>query len=223
MKVILNADIEGKGEVGDIVEVKPGFARNYLFPRKLALEVNRHNMDVMKAKRKKIEKKLEIERLSAREQKLKLEELTLTIEKKAGENDVLFGSVTTQDIEKKLSELGADIDRKKIHLEEQIKRLGHYSFKIKLMKDVEAELKIEVVAEGREQPEIQEEQPPEAKPEKQEVESVEKVVESAEVQDARPTEPLPAAKPARKRKKEKENDREAEDKAVEPEQILEND
>jgi large subunit ribosomal protein L9 len=210
MKVILNSDVEGKGEVGDIVEVKPGFARNYLFPRKLALEVNRHNLDVIKAKRKKIEKRLEIERLSAKDQKLKLEELILTIEKKAGENDVLFGSVTTQDIEKKLSELGAEIDRKKIHLEEQIKRLGHYSCKIKLMRDVEAEVKIEVVAEGRDQSETPEDQPAAREPDEQEL-----VVEEVAAENPDAVEPIPDSKPVKKKKKEKEKEIESPEEAVE--------
>jgi len=78
MKVILNTDLEGKGDLGDIVEVKPGFARNYLFPKELALPVSKQNLEMMKARRKKVEKELEIQRLSATEQKVKLEELSLT-------------------------------------------------------------------------------------------------------------------------------------------------
>jgi large subunit ribosomal protein L9 len=147
MKVILNSDIEKLGKVGDVVEVKSGFARNFLFPKKLALQVNAHNLQVIEFKKKKIQKKLELEKLSAIEQKEKLEELTLTIEKKAGENDVLFGSVTVTEIEKKLEELGVKIERKKFHLAEPIKRLGNYSCKVKLFDDVEAEIKIEVVGQ----------------------------------------------------------------------------
>ena len=169
MKVILNSDIEGKGEVGDIIEVKSGYASNYLFPKQIAFPLTQNNLNMMKARKKKIQKKLEIERLSAQEQVQKLEELTLTFEKKSGENDVLFGSVTTSDIEKKFEELGVTIDRKKIHLEEQIKRLGNYSCKVKSMKDVEAELKIVVVGEDglqREQEVEKEETEQEAKEEK---------------------------------------------------------
>ena len=91
-----------------------------------------------------------MEKLSAIEQKEKLEELTLTIEKKAGENDVLFGSVTVIEIEKKLEELGLKVERKKFHLAEPIKRLGSYSCKVKLFDDVEAEIKIEVVGQEEE-------------------------------------------------------------------------
>lgn len=173
MKVILNTDIEKIGEVGDIVEVKPGFARNYLFPKKMALIVTKNNLYLMKARKKKIQKQLEIERLSAEELKQKIEEITITIEKKAGENDVLFGSVTAQDIENKLGESGLNIDRKKFHLDEHIKRLGNYTCKIKLFKDVEAELRIEVVGEGGRKPTKAEE--PEAAEKEKEMEADEQI------------------------------------------------
>ncbi|MCK4942084.1 MAG: 50S ribosomal protein L9 [Candidatus Aminicenantes bacterium] len=205
MKVILNSDLEGKGELGDIVEVKPGYARNYLLPKQLALRVTKHNLEVMKARRKKVEKKLEIERLSATEQKQKIEELTLTIEKKAGENDVLFGSVTTSDIENKLEELGITLDRKKLHLDEQIKRLGHYTCKIKLMKGGDADLKIQVIAEGK-PPEEQQEEIDVAKeekteeaadrpqPEKEPIEAVE-APDLPEEQETRAQEKTPESEP----------------------------
>jgi large subunit ribosomal protein L9 len=147
MKVILYTDIEKLGVVGDVVEVKSGYARNYLFPKKLALEVNKHNLELMAVKKKKIQKQIELEKLSATEQKNKLEELKLKIEKKAGESDVLFGSVSVMEIEKKLEESGISIERKKLHLDEPIKRLGNYTCKVKLFQDIEAELKIEVVKE----------------------------------------------------------------------------
>lgn len=150
MKIILNENIEHLGRLGDLVEVKPGYARNYLFPRGLALQPTKHNMEMMKYKKIKVQKKLELEKLSALEQKQKLEELTLTIEKKAGESDTLFGSVTTIEIQQKLEELGTHIDRKKLHLDEPIKKLGQHVCKVKLIEDVEAELKIEVVRENEE-------------------------------------------------------------------------
>jgi len=151
MKVILKENIEKLGSLGDVVEVKRGFARNYLFPKNLALQNNKHNMEIMQKKKIKAQKELELEKLSAMEQKEKIEELTLTIEKKAGEKDTLFGSVTTMEIEKRLEEMGISIDRKKFHLEEPIKKLGSYICKIKLVEDVEAELKIEVVGEKEEE------------------------------------------------------------------------
>jgi large subunit ribosomal protein L9 len=150
MKIILNEDIEHLGQLGDLVEVKPGYARNYLFPKGLALKPTSHNMEMMKHKKIKVQKRLELEKLSALEQKQKLEELTLTIEKKAGESDTLFGSVTSIEIQQKLEELGTYIERKKLHLDEPIKKLGHHACKVKLIEDVEAELKIEVVRENEE-------------------------------------------------------------------------
>jgi len=148
MKVLLNEDIEKLGRLGDLVEVKSGYARNYLFPRKLALAPTAHNLEVMKSKKKKAQKRLELEKLSAMEQKQKIEELTLTISKKAGETDTLFGSVTPAEIEAQLQEMGVEIERKKFHLEEPIKKLGSYICKVRLMEEVEADLKIEVVKEG---------------------------------------------------------------------------
>lgn len=145
MKLILNSDIDRLGKLGDIVSVKPGYARNYLLPKELALKLNKHNLELMEYKKKKIQKKIELEKLSAIDQKKKLGEITLTIEKKAGENDVLFGSVTVQEIEKKLEEMGLKIDRKKFQLAEPIKRLGNYSCNVKLFEDVETDIKIEVV------------------------------------------------------------------------------
>ena len=150
MKILLNEDIDHLGRLGDLVEVKPGYARNYLLPRGLALKPTNHNLEMMKYKKIKAQKKLELEKLSALEQKQKLEELTLTIAKKAGESDTLFGSVTTIEIQQKLEELGTHIDRKKIHLDEPIKKLGPHVCKVKLIEDVEAEVKIEVVKENEE-------------------------------------------------------------------------
>lgn len=148
MKVILTADVEKVGNLGDIIEVKKGFARNFLLPRKYALEVTEHNVTMMESKKKRHQKQLELEKLSAVEQKQKLDGIALTIRKKAGENDVLFGSVTTSELEKELKALGITVEKKKLHLEEPIKRLGNYTLKVRLFKDVEAEVKIAVLQDG---------------------------------------------------------------------------
>lgn len=150
MKVLLNENVEKLGRLGDLVEVKNGYARNYLLPRNLAIEPNKHNLDMMKYKKKKAEKRLEQEKLTAKELKTKLELLTLKIEKKAGDTDTLFGSVTAHEIEERLTALGYSIERKKFHLEEPIKKLGVYTCKIRLVEDIEAMLKIEVIREGGE-------------------------------------------------------------------------
>ncbi len=170
MKVLLNSDIDKLGKVGDQIDVKPGYARNYLFPNNFALEVTKHNLEIMVHRKKKMDKQREIEKLSAEEQKTRIEALKIEITKKAGENDVLFGSVTTLEIEKKLIELGVEIERKKIHLDEPIKKLGEFICKIKLYEDVEAQLKIEVSKEGEEETEKKPEEKPEEKPEPEESE-----------------------------------------------------
>lgn len=150
MKLILTTDVEKVGSLGDIIEAKPGFARNFLLPRKLAVEVTPHNVALMEGKKKKHQKKLEVEKLSALEQKQKLDGVAIVIKKKAGENDVLFGSVTTAEIEKELEAKGFSVEKKKIHLEEPIKRLGDFTAKIKLFKEVDAEIKIQVLKEEEE-------------------------------------------------------------------------
>lgn len=152
MKVLLNETIDTLGKLGDLVDVKPGYARNYLLPKGLAIQPNKHNLEVMKFKVIKAKKKLELEKLSAIEQKKKIEGITLVMKKKAGETDTLFGSVTTMEIEAKLEEMGINIERKKFHLDEPIKKLGNYVCKVKLVEEIEADLKIEVVREGDEEP-----------------------------------------------------------------------
>ena len=150
MKVILTSDVEKIGSLGDVIEVKKGFARNFLMPRKLAVEVSAHNLALMENRKKKHQKKLELEKISAIEQKQKFEGVAIVIRKKAGENDVLFGSVTTAEIEKELAAKGLTVEKKKIHLEEPIKRLGDFTAKIRLFKEVDAEIKIQVLKEEEE-------------------------------------------------------------------------
>jgi large subunit ribosomal protein L9 len=152
MKVILTSDVDKVGNLGDVIEVKPGFARNFLFPRKLAVEVSAHNLALMAARKKKHQKKLELEKQAAGEQKRKLDGVVISIRKKAGENDVLFGSVTTAEIEKELADKGVSVERKKIHLDEPIKRLGEFTARIKLFQGVEAAVQVVVQKEeGEEQ------------------------------------------------------------------------
>lgn len=150
MKVILNADIETLGRLGTVVEVKAGYARNYLLPKGLALKNTQENINRMVFIRKKHEEKLALEKLGAEEQKKKLEALVLEITKKAGENDVLFGSVTTMEIAEILEAKGLSIDRKRIHLKEQIKKLGEYSCTVRLFEGVDALIPIKVLREGGE-------------------------------------------------------------------------
>jgi large subunit ribosomal protein L9 len=151
MKVILTSDVDKIGNLGDVIEVKKGFARNYLLPRQLAMEVSAHNLALMEGRKKKHRKKQEQEKLAASEQQQKLEGVAITIRKKAGENDVLFGSVTTAEIEKAMADKGFAVEKKKIHLEEPIKRLGEFTARIKLFQGVEAAIQITVLKEEEEE------------------------------------------------------------------------
>ncbi len=147
MKVILKHDVEKLGRKGDIVNVAPGFGRNFLIPRKLALEVTASNLKMIEIERQALKKKAEAERLSFQGLIQKLGQVTLTFPRRAGEKDVIFGSVSAGDIKEALDKLGFEVDKKKIHLDEPIKRLGNFSVPIKVYHDDKAEVKIGVVKE----------------------------------------------------------------------------
>ena len=153
MKVILTADMDSLGFEGDIVDVAKGYGRNYLIPKGLALEASRQNIQLMEMQRKKIE----VKRLKAKEDaervREKIEELVITIRQKAGEEDKLYGSVTTMDIAACLEKEGVTIDRKKLLLDKPIKTLGEYEVPVKLYPEVTAKVKIVVIPEEQAEPE----------------------------------------------------------------------
>lgn len=144
MKVILQKDVKDVGKVGDLVSVAPGFARNFLFPRKLAMEATEtrvseyeHLKRVSEAKKKKA--------VAERQALLaKVNGLALNFKVPAGETEKLFGSVTTADISKELETQGFSVDRRDIHLEEQIKVLGNHKATIRLGDNLEASVQIVV-------------------------------------------------------------------------------
>jgi large subunit ribosomal protein L9 len=148
MKIILKENIENLGKRGDIIEVAAGYGRNYLIPRKLALEVTPSNRKMIDLEQKVLRKKLEKEVESYQGLVDKLNQVSLTFERKAGDKDVIFGSVSIADIKESLDKLGFDIEKKRIVLDESIKRLGNYSVPIKVFHDERAEIKIEVKKEG---------------------------------------------------------------------------
>jgi large subunit ribosomal protein L9 len=147
MKIILRENLENLGEIGDVVEVKDGYARNFLIPRKLAFEANTKNMNQLEAQKKQLERKIEKEKTNAEKVRDELEKVSLTIQMKVGEDGKLFGSVTTQMIADELKEKGFEIDRKTITIPEPIKALGIYTIEIKLHKEVEAKIKVWTVRE----------------------------------------------------------------------------
>jgi len=147
MKVILKQDVENVGRKGDVVNVSRGYGRNYLVPKKLALEVTSSNMKMIAIEQQVLKKKIEQERLSYQELIKKLNQVTLSFTRKAGEKDHIFGSVSASDIKEELDKLGFDIDKKKLVLDEPLKRLGNYAVPIKVYHDDKAEIKVAVVKE----------------------------------------------------------------------------
>ena len=147
MKVILTQDSDELGLEGDVVNVANGSARNYLIPKKIALEANRQNIKFMETQKRKIE----IKRLKAKEDaekvKEKMADVVVTIAQKAGEEEKLYGSVTTMDIANHLEEQGITIDRRKITLDKPIKTLGEFEVSIKLYPEVTGLIKVIVVPE----------------------------------------------------------------------------
>lgn len=150
MKVILKQDVEKLGRRGDVVNVAPGYGRNYLIPRKMAMAVTATNMKAIEIERQVQKKKLEAERKSFQTLVEKLNEVTLTFTRRAGEKDIIFGSVSSGDIRDGLAGLGYEIDKKKILLEEPIKRLGNFAVPVKISMDDRAEVKIVVAREEAE-------------------------------------------------------------------------
>lgn len=145
MKVILKQDVDKVGRRGDVVNVAPGFGRNYLIPRKLALEVTPSNVKMIEIERAALKKKSEAERKTFQTLIGKLNDVTLTFPRRAGEKDVIFGSVSAQDIKEALDGLGFEVDKRKIVLDEPIKRLGNFFVPVKVYHEDRAEVKIVVV------------------------------------------------------------------------------
>jgi len=147
MKVILREDVKGHGTAGDIIEVKPGFARNYLIPQNFAYPANDSMIKVYEQEKYLKAKKNEQLAVQAEKEKAELEKISLTAAVKVGEDDRLFGSVTSQTIADLLKDKGYDINHRKITIEEPIKELGVYEVGIGLGYDVEAKIKVWVVKE----------------------------------------------------------------------------
>ena len=147
MKVILKESFESLGKAGDAVKVADGYARNYLIPKGFAVEASSRSIKALELEKKRIMQKVESERKKAEAMIEKLKAVNCTIAQRVGEQDKLFGSVTTKDIEKSLAEQGMEINRKMIVIEEPIKSLGEFPVKIKLQPGVTTEIKITVVNE----------------------------------------------------------------------------
>ena len=146
MKVILSEDVKNLGHMGEVVNVSDGYARNFLFPKKFAVEANTKNLKEFEHNKKIIAERAAKIKESFKSVAEKLASVTLTIKAKTGEDDKLFGSVTNMNVAEALALEGFEIDKKKIVME-PIKKLGEYSATIKLHTDLSAEVKINVVQE----------------------------------------------------------------------------
>jgi large subunit ribosomal protein L9 len=159
MRVILRENIENLGKKGDIVTVARGYGRNYLIPQKIAVELTSRNMKMIEIEQKALQKGLEKEMASYQEIIDRLNAVTLSFSRKTSEKDVIFGSVSSADVRDALAALGFDVEKKKILLDEPIKRLGNFTVPIKIFHEERAEVKLEVIKEG--EPAAREEREPE--------------------------------------------------------------
>ena len=147
MKVILRQNFETLGQIGSVVDVKDGYARNFLIPRGIAYTALKGNMNALEEEKKIARKKVQQELASAEALAGELEKVSVTIPVQVGEEDKIFGSVTNQMIADALKEKNYEIDRRKIEIEEPIKALGIYGIKVKLHPNVDAKIKVWVVRE----------------------------------------------------------------------------
>jgi large subunit ribosomal protein L9 len=144
MEVILKEDVNKLGNRGDVVKVADGYGRNYLLPGKLAIEATANNKAVIEQMKGSSIRKLAKEKIEAEELSKKLESVELVFERKVGDNDHLFGSVTSGDIAHQLETKGYVIDRRKISLDEPLKTLGEFHVPIKLHREVTSHLKVTI-------------------------------------------------------------------------------
>jgi large subunit ribosomal protein L9 len=151
MEVILKEDVNKLGHRGDVVKVADGYGRNYLLPGKLAIEATAANKAVIEQMKGSSIRKLAKEKIEAEDLSKKMEAVELVFERKVGENDHLFGSVTSGDIAHQLEQKGFIIDRRKISLEEPLKSLGEFHVPIKLHREVTTHLKVTVKGDEAEE------------------------------------------------------------------------
>jgi large subunit ribosomal protein L9 len=148
MEVILKEDVEKLGHRGDVVKVAEGYGRNFLLPRKLAIEANKGNKNVIEQMKASAVRKSATEKAEAENLAKQFDSVSVEFTRKVGEKDHLFGSVTSSDIADALNGKGFDVDRRKIQLAEPLKSLGEYTIPVKLHRDVTAHFKVVVSKEA---------------------------------------------------------------------------
>lgn len=147
-KILLREDVDDLGARGEIVRVRSGYARNYLLPRKLAVEATASNVKQIEQERAALLKKEAAARSTAEVQADQMRSLVLEFKRKSGEQGALYGSVTSMDIAEALQERGYEIDRHRIHLREPLKRLGDFNVPLRLHREVTIDLQVKVAPEG---------------------------------------------------------------------------
>jgi len=147
MEVILRETIDSLGRAGQVVKVADGYARNYLLPRKLAYLATPGNLKVIESERQSLVRKEARQSEDAEKLRQLLDRVEITIRRKVGEHDTLYGSVTNSDIADELEKKGFAVEKRKIHMEDHIKSLGEFSVPVRLFKDVTAHIKVKVEPE----------------------------------------------------------------------------
>jgi large subunit ribosomal protein L9 len=148
MQIILQEDVEKLGHRGDVVTVKPGYARNFLLPKKIGIEATPGNMKALERIRGSLAKKTATELDAAKKQAELLTGVSLKFHRKTGENDQMFGSVTTGDIAEALKAQSFEVDKRQVQLAEPIKTIGEFPVTVKVFRDVTAEIKVHVEKES---------------------------------------------------------------------------
>src|SRR6516162_2223020 len=147
MEIILRETIDSLGRAGEVVKVADGYARNYLLPKKLAYPATPGNLKVIEFERQSLLRKEAKQKGDAEKLQQMLEGVEISIRRKVGEQDALYGSVTNSDVAEELEKKGFQIEKRKIHMDDHIKALGEYSIPVRLFKDVTAHVKLKVEAE----------------------------------------------------------------------------
>jgi large subunit ribosomal protein L9 len=148
MQIILQEDVEKLGHRGDVVTVKPGYARNFLLPRKIAIEATAGNMKALERIRGALAKKTATEMDAAKQQAELLNIVSVKFTRKTGENDQMFGSVTAADVAEAINAQGFKVDKRQVQLSEPIKTIGEHNVTVKVFRDVTAGVKVQVEKEA---------------------------------------------------------------------------
>lgn len=152
MKLILRADVENLGNLGDVVTVKPGYGRNFLLPQGLAMVASEANMKAFELERKKLQERMDALRADAQALCAKLEALEVVIPMHVGDNDKLYGSVTSSIIGDALAALGVDVDRRRILMDAPIRTLGEHPVRVRLHASIIATVPVKVISDKPEEP-----------------------------------------------------------------------